>query len=141
MNTLNNRLAMGEKEKAVLQEELDKERYFYKGYKHNVEIWRKNKAKAKQKNKVLIKKLHDENEEIKGSTTRLKSHDEEWKNLRQKVKIWETMERKWIEALFFHKKQHEALDHRMKTLTKEKKKKENVLTKLELINLKYISLL
>jgi hypothetical protein len=90
---------------------------------------------------VLIKKLHDENEEIKGSTTRLKSHDEEWKNLRQKVKIWETMERKWIEALFFHKKQHEALDHRMKTLTKEKKKKENVLTKLELINLKYISLL
>jgi hypothetical protein len=29
---------MGEKEKAILQEELDKERYFQKGYKNNVEI-------------------------------------------------------------------------------------------------------
>jgi bacterioferritin (cytochrome b1) len=38
MNTLKNRLAIGEKEKAMLQEELDKERDFQKGYKHNVEI-------------------------------------------------------------------------------------------------------
>jgi hypothetical protein len=34
-----------------------------------VEIWKKNVAKAEQKNKVLIKKLQDENEELKGSTT------------------------------------------------------------------------
>jgi hypothetical protein len=52
---------------------LDKDRKFQKGYKHNVEIWRKNKAKAEQKNKILIKKLHDENEEFKGSTPWLKS--------------------------------------------------------------------
>jgi hypothetical protein len=61
---------------------LDKERKFQKGYKHNVEIWRKNKAKAEQKNKILIKKLHDENEEFKGSTPWLKSQDEELHNLR-----------------------------------------------------------
>jgi hypothetical protein len=34
-----------------------------------VETWKKNRAKVEQK----IKKLHDENEELKGSTTRLKS--------------------------------------------------------------------
>jgi hypothetical protein len=28
---------------------------------------------------------------------------------RQKSKIWETIERKWIEALFLRKEQHEAL--------------------------------
>jgi hypothetical protein len=38
VNNLNNILAIGEKEKVVLQEELDKERDFQKGYKHNVEI-------------------------------------------------------------------------------------------------------
>ncbi len=38
---------------------------------------RKNKAEAEQKSKMFIKKLHDENEELKGSTTRLKSQDEE----------------------------------------------------------------
>jgi len=38
VNILKNSLAMGEKEKAVLQEELDKEKDFQKGYKHNVEI-------------------------------------------------------------------------------------------------------
>ncbi len=79
----------------MLQEELDKERDFQKGYKHNVEIWRKNKTKVEQKNKVFIKKLQDENEELKGSTTRLKSQDEELLNLKQKVEIWETTERKW----------------------------------------------
>ncbi len=42
VNTLKKRLPIGEKEKAVLQEELDKERDFQKGYKNNVEIWRKN---------------------------------------------------------------------------------------------------
>jgi hypothetical protein len=38
VNTLKNRLATREKEKAMLQEELDKERDIQKGYKHNVEI-------------------------------------------------------------------------------------------------------
>jgi ribosomal protein L31E len=56
---------------------LDKERNIKKGYKHNVEIWRKSKVEVEQKIKVLIKKLHDENEELKSSTTRLKSHEEE----------------------------------------------------------------
>ncbi len=53
--------------------ELDKEKKLQKGYKDNVEIWRKNRAEAKLKNKVFMKKLQDENEELKGSTTILKS--------------------------------------------------------------------
>ncbi len=57
VNILKNRLTMGEKEKVMLQEELDKERGFQKGYKHNVEIWRKYKAEVEQKNKMFIKKL------------------------------------------------------------------------------------
>ncbi len=36
VNNLKKRLAIGEKEKVVLQEELDKEKYFQKGCKHNV---------------------------------------------------------------------------------------------------------
>jgi hypothetical protein len=48
---------MGEKEKAVSQEELAKERDFQKGYEHNVEIWTKNRARVELRNKVLIKKL------------------------------------------------------------------------------------
>ncbi len=104
INILKNKLVMGEKEKAMLQEELNKDRKFQKGYKHNVEIWRKNKAMAEKKNKVFIKKLQDENEKLKGNTTQLKSHDEEMQNLRQKAKIQETTKRKWTKALFFHKK-------------------------------------
>jgi ribosomal protein L31E len=50
-----------------------------------VETWRKNRAKVKQKIKVHIKKLQDENEELKGSTTQSKSHDDKLLNLRQKV--------------------------------------------------------
>jgi hypothetical protein len=50
-----------------------------------VETWRKNRAKVKQKIKVLINKLQDENEELKGSTTQSKSHDEELLDLKQKV--------------------------------------------------------
>jgi len=46
VNILKNRLAMGAKEKAMLHEELDKERDFQKGYKHNVEIRRKNRVEA-----------------------------------------------------------------------------------------------
>jgi hypothetical protein len=36
-----------------------------------VEIWRKNKVEVEKK-KVFVKKPQDENEELKGSTTRLK---------------------------------------------------------------------
>ncbi len=64
----------------MLQEESGKERKIQKGYKHNVEIWRKNKAEAKQKNKVFIKKIQDENEEFRGSTTQLKWQDEKLQN-------------------------------------------------------------
>ncbi len=141
VNALKNRLAMGAKEKAMLQEELDKERDFLKGSKHNVEIWRKNRVKTKQKNKMLIKKLQDENEEFKGSITQLKSQDEKMQSLKQKGGIQETIERKWKEAMFFHKKQQEALDSQVKALTKEKKEKENVQKNLELINLKNVFLL
>jgi len=45
---------MKEKEKAVLQVELDKERDFQREYKHNIEIWRKNKTKNEQKIKAFI---------------------------------------------------------------------------------------
>ncbi len=38
VNTLKNKLITKEKEKAMLQKELNKERDFQKGYKHNVEI-------------------------------------------------------------------------------------------------------
>ncbi len=47
-----------------------------------MEIWREKKAKAKQKIKVFIKKLHDENEEFKGSITWLKLQDEKLQDLR-----------------------------------------------------------
>ncbi len=86
VKNLKNILAIGEKEKALLQEELDKNKDFQKGYKHDVEIQRKNMAKARQKIKVFIKKLHDENEELKGSITQLKSQDEKLQDLRQKFK-------------------------------------------------------
>jgi hypothetical protein len=38
VNNLKNMLVIREKEKEVVHEELDKERDFEKGYKHNVEI-------------------------------------------------------------------------------------------------------
>ncbi len=61
-------------------------------------------AEVEQKNKILIRKLQEENEELKGSTSWLKSQDEELQNLKQKAEIWETIERKWTKTLFFHKK-------------------------------------
>jgi hypothetical protein len=60
-----------------------------------VEIWRKNRVEAKKKIKMFIKNLQDENEKFKGSTTWLKSQDEELQDSRHKSKIWETIERKW----------------------------------------------
>jgi hypothetical protein len=47
VRSLKNRLAIGERENVVRQEELDKEKDFHKGYKHNVEIWKKNRVQAK----------------------------------------------------------------------------------------------
>ncbi len=141
VNNLKNRLVTGEKEKAILWEELDKERDFLKGYKHNVEIWRKKKAKVEHKIKIFIKKLQDENEEFKGSTTQLKSQDDELQDLRLKFKIWETTKRKWTKALFMYKQQQEALGNQVKTLINEKKENENILTYLELVNLKNVYLL
>jgi len=79
-------------------------------------------VEAKQKNKVLIKKLQDENEEFKDSTTWLKSQDEKLQDSKQNAKIWETIERKWTKAMFLHKKQHEALESHVKTLTKKRRK-------------------
>ncbi len=90
VNNLKNILAIREKEKAILQEELDKEKEFQKGYKHTLEIQRNNRAKVEQQIKGLIKKQQDENEELKGSTTQLKSQDEELQDLRHKFKIQET---------------------------------------------------
>ncbi len=78
-------------------------RDFQKGYKHNVEIWKKNMAKIELKIEMFTKKLQGQNEEFKGSITRLKLHDEELQDLRQKSKIQETTKGKWIEALFLHK--------------------------------------
>ncbi len=55
VSSLKNRLATWEKEKVVLQEKLDKEKEFQKGYKHNVKIWRKNRVEVEQNIKGLIK--------------------------------------------------------------------------------------
>jgi hypothetical protein len=40
---------------------------------------------------VLIKKLQDENEEFKDSTTWLKSQDEKLQDSKENAKIWETI--------------------------------------------------
>jgi hypothetical protein len=39
-----NRFAIKEKERAILQVELDKEKDFKNEYKHNIEIWKKNRT-------------------------------------------------------------------------------------------------
>jgi hypothetical protein len=61
--------------------------------------------------------------------------------VKQKVKIWETTKKKWLEALLFYKQQQKALGSEVEAFIKEKKEKENVLIDLELMNLKNISLL
>ncbi len=104
VNILKHKLVTREKEKAMLQDKLDKERVFQKRYKHNVEILRKKKVEVKWRN-IFIKKLQDENEELKDNTSWQKSQDEKLENSKQKAEIWETIERRWIETLFFHKKQ------------------------------------
>jgi hypothetical protein len=49
VKSLKNILATREKEIVVLHEELNKERAFQKGCKHNEEIWRKNKVEVEHK--------------------------------------------------------------------------------------------
>jgi len=57
VKNLKNRLATWEKEKAMLHEELDKEKEFQKRCTHHVEIWRENRTNNEHKNKMFIKKL------------------------------------------------------------------------------------
>ncbi len=68
-SSLKNRLAIEEKEKEkeILQVELDKERDFQREYKHDIKIWMKNKTKNGQKIKTLIEKLQDDNKELKAN--------------------------------------------------------------------------
>jgi hypothetical protein len=57
------------------------------------------------------------------------------------IDVWETTKIKWVEALFHYKQQQEALGSQVEALAKEKKEKDNVLTSLELVNLKNASML
>ncbi len=127
---LKNKLAREEKEKVILQVELDKEGNFQREYK----------AKNVQKIKTLIQKLQNENWELKTKTTLMKSQDEEPKELRKMAKVLETAKKKWVETLFHYKQQQEALGSQVEALTKEKKEKENVLTDSKLVNLESVFL-
>ncbi len=55
VSSLKNRLATWEKKKAILQQELDKEKNFEKEYKHNVEIQKKNMVEANQEIKCSLR--------------------------------------------------------------------------------------
>jgi hypothetical protein len=50
------------------------------------------RVKVEQKNKVFIKKLQDENEELKGNPLWLKSYNDKLLNLRLKAEIWDHKE-------------------------------------------------
>ncbi len=76
-----------------------------------------NKVEDKQKIKVFIKKLQDENEELEGNTSWLKLQDEKLHDLRHKAKIWETTKRKWTKTLLFHKQQQKALGSQVKLVS------------------------
>ncbi len=138
VSSLKNKLAIEEKEKAILQVELDKEKNFQREYKHNIKIQRKNKTKNMQKIKALIQ---NENQELKTKTTMMKSQDEKLKELMKMAKNQETAKKKWAKTLFHYRQQQEALGSQVEALTKEKKEKENVLINSKLVNLKSASLL
>ncbi len=140
VSSLKNRLHIKEKEKAILQVQLDKERNFQREYKHNVKIWRKNRIENEQKIKTLVQKLQNENKELKVKTTLMKSQEEDLKELKKIIEAWETTQRKWVDTLFHYRQQHEALGSLVEPLSKEKEK-DNVLIDLELVNLKSASLL
>jgi len=61
VRSLKNRLATRGKEKVILHEELNKEREYQNGCKHNLKIWRKNRAEVEYRIKRFIKKLQDDN--------------------------------------------------------------------------------
>ncbi len=105
VSSLKNRLATKEKEKVILQVELDKERDFQKEYKHNIQIFRKNKIENEHKIKAFIQKLQDENQELKVKTTLMKLQDEKLKELRKKIETQEAINRKWAKTLFHYKQQ------------------------------------
>jgi hypothetical protein len=69
-----------------LKEVLDKERDFQKEYKHNMEIWRKNKTENEQKIKTFILKMKEVNEELKEKIGLMKSQVENLKELRKITK-------------------------------------------------------
>ncbi len=54
VNSLKNKLAIEEKEKVILQVELNKEKDFQKEFKHNIKIWMKNRAENEEKVKAPI---------------------------------------------------------------------------------------
>ncbi len=71
----------------------------------------------------------------------MKSQVQKLKELRKTIEAQESIKKKWAETLF-HYKQQEALSNQVETLTKEKEKqKKNLLTNMELINFKSVSLL
>ncbi len=57
VNTMKNILVMGERRRQCYKRNQIRRDTSKKGYKHNVEIQRKNRAEVEQKNKVFIKKL------------------------------------------------------------------------------------
>jgi chromosome segregation ATPase len=73
VSNLKKKLVTKEKERATLHEELDKERDFQKEYKHNIEIWRKNKTENGQKIKTFIFKVKEENAKLKEKMGLMKS--------------------------------------------------------------------
>ncbi len=91
------------------------------------------------KTKTFIFKVKEENVEFKEKTRLMKSQAQKLKGLKKTIETQESIKRKWAETLF-HYKQQDASSNQVETLIKEKKKK-NLLTNLELINLNSVSLL
>ncbi len=54
------------------------------------------------------------------------------------AKAQEATKKKWLKTLFHYKQQQEALSSHVEALIKEKKEKDNVMTYLELMNLKSV---
>jgi chromosome segregation ATPase len=102
VSSLKNKFGTKKKEKAILQVELGKEKDFHKEYKHNIKIWRKNMMENEHKIKGSIQKMHDENKELEAKTILMKSQAKELQELEKTTDVWETTERKWVEALFHY---------------------------------------
>jgi chromosome segregation ATPase len=105
VSNLNNRLATKRRRRQYCRWNWTRTKDFQKECKHNIKMWRKNRAKNEEKIKAFIQKLQDENKEFKVKTTLMKSQDEELKELRMIVEAWEATKRKWVETLFHYKQQ------------------------------------